>query len=401
MNPVLEAILISMRDAFLAVTVFVAIMVLLFSWLQYLTAGRFVDWIRSRKKWQPVIGALMGSIPGCGGAIIIMPMFAKGYVTYGTVLATLIATLGDSAFVLFGAVIQDDKFLTPVLVVHVISFLAGVIWGYGADLLSITPDYPIGLKLSAHDSSELAHQRDHQFEDFEQGDIISDLAREEPGTLSYKIVHSGYKVWWLVTISGLILGVLLIFWLAQDPDYNPELSADISTRDGILTVIGVTGTLLSLVLYVAGRSFIADDTEASIGDKLHSFDETLTHAASETAFVTVWVLVAYLVFEGLIIATGISEADLAAGGDGPMAVAVAASIGLIPGCGPQIIAFTAYVEGIFSFPALVANAISQDGDALFPLLVRHRAASLWATLHTLVPGLICGMVLLSFGVDLP
>ena len=77
-----------------------------------------------------------------------------------------------------------------------------------------------------------------------------------------------------------------------------------------------------------------------------------------------------------------------------MAVAVAASIGLIPGCGPQIIAFTAYVEGIFSFPALVANAISQDGDALFPLLVRHRTASLWATIHTLLPGLICGMILL-------
>ena len=84
--------------------------------------------------------------------------------------------------------------------------------------------------------------------------------------------------------------------VVSDPDYNPELSADISTRDGILTVIGVTGTLLSLVLHVAGRSFIADDTEPLSG-KLHLFDETLTHAASETAFVTVWVLVAYLVFE--------------------------------------------------------------------------------------------------------
>ena len=332
MNPLLETVLVSMRDAFLAVTVFVAVMVLLFSWLQYLTAGRFVDWIRSRKKWQPVIGALMGLIPGCGGAIIIMPMFAKGYVTYGTVLATLIATLGDSAFVLFGAVIQDEKFLTPVLVVHLISFLAGVIWGYGADMLSITPENPIGSRSSARSSERSVHQMNDQIEEFEHGDIISDLAREEPGTLSYKIVHNGYKVWWLVTISGLILGVLLIFWLAQDPDYNPELSADMSTRDGILTVIGVTGTLLSLVLYAAGKSFIADDTEASIGDKLHSFDETLTHAASETAFVTVWVLVAYLLFEGLIVATGISESDLAAGGDGPMAVAVAASIGLIPGC---------------------------------------------------------------------
>jgi hypothetical protein len=59
-----------MRDAFLAVTVFVAAMVLLFSWLQYLTAGRFVEWIRSSRKWQPLIGALMGLTPGCGGAII-------------------------------------------------------------------------------------------------------------------------------------------------------------------------------------------------------------------------------------------------------------------------------------------------------------------------------------------
>ena len=44
---ILEILVVSMRDAFLAVTVFVAAMVLLFSWLQYVTAGRFVAWILS------------------------------------------------------------------------------------------------------------------------------------------------------------------------------------------------------------------------------------------------------------------------------------------------------------------------------------------------------------------
>ena len=38
---VLDIVVTSMRDAFLAVTVFVAVMVLLFSWLQYATSGRF------------------------------------------------------------------------------------------------------------------------------------------------------------------------------------------------------------------------------------------------------------------------------------------------------------------------------------------------------------------------
>ena len=95
LDEALEVLVVSMRDAFLAVTVFVAVMVLLFSWLQYITAGKFVDWIRKNQSIQPLIGALMGLTPGCGGAIIVMPMYTRGYVTYGTVIATLIATLGD------------------------------------------------------------------------------------------------------------------------------------------------------------------------------------------------------------------------------------------------------------------------------------------------------------------
>ena len=400
MNPAIDIVLTAMRDAFLAVTVFVAAMVLLFSWLQYLTAGRFVDWIRSSRRWQPLIGAMMGLTPGCGGAIIMMPMYARGYVTYGTVLATLIATLGDSAFVLLGATIQDPRLLEPVILVHLISFLAGVLWGYGADYLEITPSRPLG-RLGFWSTNQAPENNIEKVSSDESGDIISNFPREEPGSLSYRIVHSGYRVWWAVTSVGLILGILLIFWFAEDPNYSPEIAWDISTRDGLLTWIGIIGTTLSIILYLASKSFFADDTEATIGDKLNSLDETLTHAASETAFVTFWVLSAYLVFEAIMSFGGISESDLASNGDGAMAVIIAASIGLIPGCGPQIIAITSYIEGIISFPALVANAISQDGDALFPLLVRHRTASLWATVHTLLPGLASGLILLWMGVDFP
>ena len=66
----LEILVVSMRDAFLAVTVFVAAMVLLFSWLQFVTAGRFVIWIRENTKFQPIIGAMMGLTPGCGLSLI-------------------------------------------------------------------------------------------------------------------------------------------------------------------------------------------------------------------------------------------------------------------------------------------------------------------------------------------
>ena len=389
---ILEIVVTSMRDAFLAVTVFVAAMVLLFSWLQYATSGRFVEYIRERKKLQPVIGALMGLTPGCGGAIVMMPMYARGYVTYGTVVATLIATLGDSAFVLIGAAVVDSRFIAPMLAVHVLSFCVGVSWGYLVDLTGTTPRNPIGRY-----GPTFGDEEDHPTEDVVSP--LDELPREVPEGLGYKILHQGYLLWWAVTALGLIFAILLLVWTGQDADFSLELDYNPLTLNGFITWIGLLGTTLSIILYISQKNWFADDTEATIGDKLHSMRETMVHAASETAFVTFWVMIAYLAFEFMMLFSGLAEEDLAQYGDGFVVVIVAATIGLIPGCGPQIIAITAYTKDIISFPALAANAISQDGDALFPLLVRHKAASLWATVHTTIPAIITGVALMIFGVN--
>tara|TARA_B100001115_G_scaffold167299_1_gene146194 strand:+ start:1171 stop:2376 length:1206 start_codon:yes stop_codon:yes gene_type:complete len=397
LSEVVEVIVLSMRDAFLAVTVFVAAMVFLFSWLQYATAGKFVDAIRANKKWQPVIGALMGITPGCGGAIVMMPMYARGYVTYGTVIATLIATIGDAAFVLIGAALTDSSFIAPVVAVHVISFSVGIFWGYLIDFQSITPQQPLGkYGPTFEDTMPLQDEVEETPEDRQA--VFDDLGREEEGGLGYFLLHRGYTLWWMVTAIGLIFAVLLLVWSAQD-GYELELSYNPLTLDGFITWVGLLGTSLSVVLYISQRNWITDDTEASIGDKLYSMRETMIHSASETAFVTFWVMAAYLIFEFTLLFSGVGEDQLAKYGDGIIAVTVAALIGLVPGCGPQIIAVAAYTKDIISFPALAANAISQDGDALFPLLVRHRAASLWATVHTTIPAFLVGVVLLWL--DLP
>ncbi len=394
LGDVVEIVVVSMRDAFLAVTVFVAAMVLLFSWLQYATSGRFVDYIRKKKKFQPIIGALMGLTPGCGGAIVMMPMYARGYVTYGTVIATLIATLGDAAFVLIGAAIADSSFVAPLIAVHIISFVVGVSWGYLVDMTGTTPHKPLGRfgPTIGEDEKPL----DSEIEDIGNSPL-EDLPREVPDGLGYKILHQGYLIWWGVTIIGLIFAILLLVWSGQDPDYNLELTYDPSTMDGFITWIGLIGTTSSVVLYIAQKNWFSDDTEATIGDKLHSMRETMIHAASETAFVTFWVMIAYLLFEFTLLFSGVTEQTMSKYGDGPLAVIIAAMIGLIPGCGPQIIAITAYTKDIISFPALTANAISQDGDALFPLLVRHKAASLWATVHTTIPAILAGLILIATG----
>ena len=397
-SEVLEVIVVSMRDAFLAVTVFVAAMVLLFSWLQYITAGKFVDKIRANTGWQPVIGALMGITPGCGGAIVMMPMYTRGYVTYGTVIATLIATLGDSAFVLIGAAVTDSSFIAPVIAVHIISFIIGICWGYLVDVMKITPRNPLG-RFSSNFPGNLSSVTVVEIKNGDKKEIFEDLGREEKSGWGYFLLHQGYTVWWIVTAFGLIFAILLLVWSSQNADFTLEVDYNPLTLHGFITWIGLIGTSLSIILYISQRNWIGDDTEASIGDKLYSMRETMIHSASETAFVTFWVMSAYLIFEFSMLFSGMNEDDLALYGDGLIAVILASLIGLIPGCGPQIIAITAYTKDIISFPALAANAISQDGDALFPLLVRHRAASLWATVHTTIPALIIGIILMFFGVN--
>ena len=107
----------------------------------------------------------------------MMPMYARGYVTYGTVIATLIATLGDAAFVLIGAAITDSSFIAPVIAVHLISFVTGILWGYLVDSMKITPRNPLGkfgptfrennITIISEDNGEYSK------------DVFDDLGREE------------------------------------------------------------------------------------------------------------------------------------------------------------------------------------------------------------------------------
>ena len=90
----------SVRDAYIQVSAFVAVTVLLFSYVQYRSEGALIARLESNRAIQPLAGALLGLTPGCGGAIVMMPLYVRGTVSFGTVVSTLVATAGDSAFVI-------------------------------------------------------------------------------------------------------------------------------------------------------------------------------------------------------------------------------------------------------------------------------------------------------------
>ena len=62
--------------------------------------------------------------------------------------------------------------------------------------------------------------------------------------------------------------------------------------------------------------------------------------------------------------------------------------GFLPGCGPQIIVTTFYLNGYIPFSAEIGNAISNDGDALFPALALAPKAAILATLYSAIPAIL-------------
>ena len=121
-------------------------------------------------------------------------------------------------------------------------------------------------------------------------------------------------------------------------------------------------------------------------------EDLMTKVIQDTHFITSWVVAAFIGYELFMLWSGIDIA-LFFKNYALFIPLIASLIGLLPGCGPQIIVTTLYMQGIVPFSALVANAISNDGDALFPAIALAPKAALVATLYTTVPSLVVGYLI--------
>jgi hypothetical protein len=101
------------------------------------------------------------------------------------------------------------------------------------------------------------------------------------------------------------------------------------------------------------------------------------------------VVVAFILFELILLFVGEGILDSLKSW-GSTTVFFAAMIGLLPGCGPQIMVTGLYLQGAIPLSAQIANAISNDGDALFPAIALAPKAALLATVYSTVPALLAG-----------
>ncbi|MGW1201706.1 putative manganese transporter [Streptomyces cyaneofuscatus] len=389
----IEALVRPLADGFMQVGVFVGLLVAIFAWLRWRFGTGLLNALENRRRIGPLVGAVLGVSPGCAGALMLTPLYTRGTISYGTVVAGVTATMGDSSWVIFAA-----KPLVA-LKVHLVLFITGLVTGYLVDALRLTPE-----RFGSAGRKSAAHQR--QLAAAAAGASVgaprSAAATAEPaGSTSGKAslstagepregadaVPTGLGplslLLWLLAGLAFLVAVPIAFQLVSESTVT-RLAGGVNAY----LLLGVAGTL------TAGAVFVADRGKPQHDDGVSPQRPSIALAggAHEMAAIVLPVSAIYVVWSLVQHLTGFDGSQLPM--QGWLGVIVGVCIGLIPGCAVQIALTALYIAGGVPLPTLVANAVSQDGDALLPLIARDGRAAALTTVITTLPALVVGFALL-------
>jgi hypothetical protein len=329
----------SMVDAYLAVSVFVGFTLVVFIGLDSLTKFDINTFLEKTKKFHVPIASFLGAIPGCGGAIIVVTQYIQGRISFGSLVAVLTATMGDAAFLILAMEPSTG------LLIFVLGIFVGTISGYLVDIFH------------GHNFMIVNSDIEIEFEELK------------------KTFVSKFNIFWLILfIPGFAVGILLAFQVDVDKLFH--LPPNIS----IVILLGSAGAILSIFMWSLNP---LSDFQCST-DKSRGF---LSRVIDTTNFVSTWVISGFLVFEIFMYFTSI---DLKLFFDLwlPFVPLIAILFGFLPGCGPQIVVATFYLNGYIPLSAEFGNAISNDGDALFPAIALAPKAAILATIYSAFPAII-------------
>ncbi|HMA76060.1 MAG TPA: putative manganese transporter [Candidatus Krumholzibacteriaceae bacterium] len=331
------------------ITGFVFVMMLLLEYLNVLTSGVWRRILSSNKWGQYLVAALLGVIPGCLGAFAVVAMYSHGFISLGAVVAAMIATSGDEAFLMLTMIPSQALIISGLL------FAIGIIAG------ALT-DFSLG-KRGISGKDEYCELELH----------------EDYGTCCSFSAGRTTKVWKNCSLARAVLALLLVLIIAA------VVTGHIGP--GEWNWIRVTVLIVS-----AGALFVV----STVTD--HFLQEHLWEhiAKRHLPKIFLWafgtLLLIFILREYLDL--GISGYS---GWGRWIFLLVACLAGLIPQSGPHLVFLTLYVSGTLPLSILLANSIVQDGHGMLPMLAESRKAFFLVKAVNILVGLLVGAAALSAG----
>lgn len=362
-------ILIDILRNSILITGLVAVMMMMIESLNIESGGMVFRGLRKTKVGQVVIAALLGSVPGCMGGFATVSLYTHRMLSFGALIAMMIASSGDEAFMMMAMI--PDKALAIFAILFVTAVIAGILTDF---IYGKTGGKDHAIPEAAACSADL-HDED----------------REEGRGRKPAERHFGKKRIILFVGLAVFIAALGGGMLSHDchedthvchEQHHDEkgLEIDLLSEDWMNVLFAGLSVIVLFVLALGSDHFVEE----------HLWDHIVKKHIPVIFSWTFGVL--------LILGIGLRYLDISAwiSGNTALMILLATAVGIIPESGPHLIFVTLYAAGVVPMPVLLASCISQDGHASLPLLAESKKSFLWAKLINCAVALAAGFIAMAF-----
>jgi len=303
------------------ITGFVFVLMLLIESINVQTQGLWQKKLAASRWKQYLLASFLGAVPGCLGAFTVVTLFSHRMLSFGALVAAMIATSGDEAFVMFAMFPEKAVVLTLLL------FLFGIFAGFLTDRFY----KPVKIYQQISNNSFPLHE-ETQCRCFQKKNFLRQIFRP--------------------SASRLLLAIIV-------------LSLFVAVSTGFLAGNAKLWVKISLLLTMGFSLFIV----VSVPD--HFLEKHLWGHIVKIHIprVFIWTFGTLLVF-GIL--TQYFDFESILTHNIPLVLLMAVLIGIVPESGPHLVFVTLFAEGLIPFSVLLASSVSQDGHGTLPLLAESK-----------------------------
>ena len=355
MHYFLDLFLDVLRNSVL-ITGLVMIMMLMIEYVNIHSHGKWFTRLRQNRFGQVVLGAGLGIIPGCMGGFAAVSMYSHKLLSFGALIAMMIASSGDEAFIMLAMIPKEALLLMGFL------FAVAVLAGWLVDRFS--------------------KPRSHRHEGCEDGYQIHDedeKAENDDKPTLRNLKHASAER--IALLLGVILFIVaLAFGMLEHEHEHEDVVETVHHHLNIFDEYWLNLVFAVVSLFVVW--FIATAGE-------HVIKEHLWEHIIRKHFLSIflWTFGALLVIQ---IGLHYFDIEIHISKNIPWMILLAVLVGIIPESGPHLLFVTLFATGVVPFSVLLASSISQDGHASLPLLAESKRSFLKAKIVNALVAAFCG-----------